>query len=125
MMILERGLPAFAKKLKVPIGSNPKSWGPIIDDIRKEIDARHGRLAQPQKGSAPLKPAAAKAEKRFLEACQEAAIEFRYFADIWRNHIAHGRGHYDDNDAKKVLEHVRSYMETIASKLALKEKVKT
>jgi hypothetical protein len=59
---------------------------------------------------------------RFLDACEEAATEFRYFASVWRNHIAHARGNYDENDAKKVLDHVRSFMETIATKLRLKER---
>ena len=91
MMVLERGLPPFAKRLNVKVKPNRNSCGPIIDDIRKEIDARQAKLAQPPKGSKPLSKGAAQTEKRFLEACQETAIEFRYFTDIWRNHIAHGR----------------------------------
>lgn len=122
MMVLECGLPALAKKLKVTIQPKRNSWGPIIDDIRAEIDARGRRLAQTPRGSTPLNARKAKVEKQFLEACQEAAIEFRYFADVWRNHIAHGRGNYDENDAKKVLDHVRSYMETISRKLNLRER---
>ena len=123
MMILERGLPALAKRVGLKPSANRDSWGPIIKNIQTKIDTRRSHLAGSPKGSKPLSARAAKAERQLLENCQEAATEFRYFAEVWRNHIAHGRGHYDENDAKKVLEHVRTYMETISLKLKLKEKV--
>jgi hypothetical protein len=122
MMVLERGLPLLAKKLKVPIRKDRATWAPIIDNIRSEIDRRRRLLGSPPRGSAPLSASAARAEKALLEPCQEAAIEFRYFADVWRNHVAHGRGDYREEDAKRVLEHVRTFMEIIATKLKLKEK---
>jgi hypothetical protein len=108
------------------VKTKPKrdSWGPIIEDIRKEIDNRLALARKPPAGTKPITAGIAKVRTAFLEACQEAAIEFRYFGDVWRNHIAHGRGDYDENDAKKVLEHVRSYMETISGKIGLKERTK-
>jgi hypothetical protein len=119
MMVLERGLPALAKRLKVQIRTNRDSWGPIIENIKKEIDNRQRLLAHPPRGSPPPTSRAAKTERALLEKCSDAAMEFRYFADVWRNHIAHGRGAYDENDAKKVLDHVRSYMDIIATKIGL------
>jgi hypothetical protein len=43
-----------------------------------------------------------------------AAKEFTYFREAWRNHVAHGRANYDDNDAMKVLTHVREFMSILA-----------
>lgn len=123
MMVLERGLPLLARKLRVSVDKNRATWAPIIDNIRDEIDTRRRALGRPPRGTTPPTGAAARAEKKLLEPCQEAAIEFRYFADVWRNHIAHGRADYDDDDAKRVLGHVRTFMEVIATKLKLKEKV--
>ena len=121
MMVLEFGLPALAKRLKVRFDKNKASWTPIVTDIRDAIDARRKVMASSPRGSKQLSSAAAKRERSFLEACEEAAIEFRYFTNVWRNHISHGRGDYDENDAKKVLDHVRTFMELIATKLKLKE----
>jgi hypothetical protein len=122
MMILERGLPLLAKRLRVTIAKNRATWGPIITDIRNEIDRRRAALAAPPRGTAPLSPAAARVVRKLLEPCEEAAIEFRYFTNVWRNHIAHGSGNYDDEEAKRVLEHVRTFMTILAAKLGVKER---
>jgi hypothetical protein len=45
----------------------------------------------------------------------EAAKEFVYFKEAWRNHAMHGRASYDENDARKVMTHVREFM-TVLSK---------
>jgi hypothetical protein len=121
MMILEFGLPAIAKRLKVRLNKNKATWTPIIENIRDAIDVRRKALAFSPSGQKPPSSAAAARERAFLEACEESAIEFRYFTNVWRNHISHGRGNYDENDAKKVLDHVRTFMELIATKLKLKE----
>jgi hypothetical protein len=123
MMVLELGLASLAKRLKVRMKGDRATWGPIINNIREEIDRRRKHLATTPKGSTPRPARAAKAEKALLEGCEEAAIEFRYFTNVWRNHIAHGRGDYDENDAKKVMEQVRTFMEVISTKLRLKEVV--
>jgi hypothetical protein len=120
MMVLEHGLPALARRLRVPVKKDRASWGGIIKDIREEIDRRHHALFQTPKGQTPPTAKVAKATKKLLDPCRQAAIEFSYFTENWRNHIAHVRATYDENDAKKVLEHVRSFMEVIATKLRLK-----
>ena len=121
MMILERGLPSLAKRLKVPFQKARPTWGDMTTDIRREIDARRTAIGTPPKGSKPLSKRAAKQRLDFLGHCGEAALEFRFFEHAWRNHIAHGRANYDENDAKKVLEHVRAFMELVATRLKLKE----
>lgn len=121
MMVLELGLASLAKRLGVKVSKDRSTWGPIIKKIRDCIDDRQKALASTPAGRKPPTASAAKREKVLLESCQEAAIEFRYFTEVWRNHMAHGRAHYDENDAKKVLDHVRTFMEVIIDKLKLKQ----
>lgn len=120
MMVLERGLPALAKRLKVRFNPSKATWADLTKGIRDKIVAERALLASPPRGSQPMTRAVAARKSDFLEACEEAALEFKFFTTVWRNHIAHGRGDYDENDAKKVLEHVRQFMEIIATKLKLK-----
>ena len=122
MMVLEFGLPALATRLKVGFNPDKATWADLTKGIRDKIADERTALANNPKGKPPPARAAAKRKNEFLEACEEAATEFRYFTTVWRNHIAHGRGDYDENDAKKVLEHVRTFMEVISIKLQLKEK---
>ncbi len=120
-MVLEFGLPALATRLKVKFVPDRATWADLTKEITKKITTERLVLANTPKGAKPPSRAAAKKRSAFLEACEEAVIEFRYFTTVWRNHIAHGRGDYDENDAKKVLEHVRTFMEAIVIKLKLKE----
>jgi hypothetical protein len=121
MMLLERGFPALAKKVGAKFKKERPTWKDMTDAIRARIDARRNALMLPPKGSKPLSKTAAQRERLLLEAAGEAVIEFKFFEHAWRNHIAHGRAAYDENDAKKVLDHVRAFMELIATKLKLKE----
>lgn len=111
----------MAKRLKVPIKKDRATWAPIIGSIQKEIDGRRRNMANPQKGSKAPVGATAIREKRLLDAYELAAFEFKYFTNVWRNHIAHGREVYDENDAKKVLDHVKTFMDVLATNLNLKE----
>lgn len=122
MMILERGLPALADRVGVKFKKDRPTWRDMISDIRNKIDERRNVVGSPPKGRPPPTKRSAKNEILLLEASGEAAVEFKFFEHAWRNHIAHGRADYDENDAKKVLEHVRTFMEVIATNLKLKEK---
>lgn len=124
MMVLERGLPAFAKRLRVRMKPDRSTWGSVIRDIRQEIDRRRTLLENPPRGTKPPTPKTAVKTRVFLDQCEEAAMQLRYFTNVWRNHVAHGHVPYDENDAKKVIEHVRLFMETLASKLQLVERLR-
>jgi hypothetical protein len=108
MMALERGLEALAKRLKVQY--DRRSWQPIFDDIERAI-VKH-RKAQGPKGIPAKRRRAAR-----LTFYAEAAKEFSYFKDAWRNHTAHGRAHYDEQDAAKIMSHVRDFMLHLATEL--------
>jgi hypothetical protein len=53
-----------------------------------------------------------------MQFLSEAAKEFFYFKDGWRNYVAHGRAAYDEHQALGVLEHTRSFMNHLATRLS-------
>ena len=108
MLVLERGLVALANQLKVKRGV--KEWGRLIADIQDAIAALAAARASRPKGSKPPSTKAARAFAKRIKFYSEAAKEFSYFKDAWRNHVAHGRAKYDRNDARKVMTHVREFM---------------
>ena len=73
----------------------------MVKDIRHEMNAKRNAIGAQPKGSKALSKRAANMQLDFLGLCGEAALEFRFFEHAWRNHIAHGRANYDENDAKK------------------------
>ena len=53
-----------------------------------------------------------------LQFLSEAAKEFFYFKDGWRNYVSHNRAAYDEHQAHGVLEHVRAFMNHLATQLS-------
>ena len=47
----------------------------------------------------------------------EGAVQFRYFKDAWRNHVAHLREEYDRDQARSILTHTCDFMEHLAKNL--------
>jgi len=115
MMVLEPSLDALARALKVKYGR--RGWASIIDDLEKAITAASAAAGKTTAGSKPPTPSAAVRRRKDLTIFATAAKEFTYFREAWRNHIAHGRANYDENDARKVLTHVRDFMGTLAPRL--------
>lgn len=101
MRVLEYGLSALAARMGKEIGV--QNWQNIIDQIEAEI--RNQAKALPR--------GIDKSER--LQFLSEAAKEFVYFKDGWRNYVSHNRASYDVHQARSVIEHVRSFM-TIFSK---------
>jgi len=100
MRVLEFGLEWLAKDVEVNMGV--ENWHNILDQIEKRIRETANTLPRGAEKSSRL---------QFLS---EAAKEFRYFKDGWRNYVSHGRGIYDEYQARSVLEHVKSFMLTLA-----------
>jgi hypothetical protein len=48
----------------------------------------------------------------------EAAKEFFYFKDGWRNYVSHRGQPYDEHQALIVLDHVRAFMNHLGARLA-------
>jgi hypothetical protein len=112
MRVLEYGLRALAKKLRISFKTKKgaiipidlQEWGNIIGAIETKIDAMKTRRKSRQKAED-------------LQFYSEAAKEFRYFKDAWRNYVMHTKAMYDPHDAAKVMEHVKEFMQHIATRL--------
>lgn len=115
MMVLERGLAALSGKLGI---KNPKKdWGSILREIEDAIHTLSVSARMMPKGTKPPSPRTAHSRAKLLSFCSEAAKEFTYFKDAWRNHVSHGRAKYGQPDAFKVMTHVRDFMLHLATEL--------
>lgn len=103
MRVLERGLHALARALQVPfsIPFEYQQWNAIIVGIDSAIK----KLEQQPAGQTKTET---------LEFYSQAALQFFYFKDAWRNHVSHSRTSYDGEQAKMVLEHVEAFMRCLA-----------
>lgn len=102
MRILEYGLKALAKEVSLTF--DVQQWENIIDQIEAEIK---------RQGSQPK--SVAKDER--LQFLSEAAKQFTYFKDGWRNYVSHARASYDMSQAYSALDHVKSFMIQLSSRL--------
>lgn len=108
MRVIEHGLRAFAERLGVtfPGPMELENWRNIIDKIEQEVR----KLEQ-------LPKSHDKSQK--TKAYSQAASQFRYFKDAWRNHVSHSREHYDEREAEIVYNHVRDFMQQMVTVMAL------
>jgi hypothetical protein len=104
MAVLEVGLITLAKKFNVP--SENKNWQNIIEPIESKIRGM---------GSNPARSSDWKSEQEFYS---QVAIHFMFLKDAWRNSVAHGRGKYTEEEAKRIMENVRGFMQKLATKLS-------
>lgn len=107
MRVLEIGLHAFAAHLGVSMTTpiELENWKNVIDLIEKEIRKLEARPKS-----------AEKSEK--LRQYSDAASQFRYFKDAWRNHVSHARVPYDSREAETVWNHTRDFMQAMAEIMA-------
>jgi hypothetical protein len=104
MRVLECGLKALSDALGLPFGSDV--WHVTIDRIESEIRELERVWPKGQNKS------------EFLKFYSEAAKEFRYFKDGWRNYVSHRMSVYDGSQALSTMNHVRDFMQTISSRLS-------
>ncbi|NOT41629.1 MAG: hypothetical protein HOP13_14155 [Alphaproteobacteria bacterium] len=107
MRILEIGLKALAAS--VGLTFDVQQWKNIIDLIEVEIDKIR------ENGIPGMGKAAKDARLQFLS---EAAKEFSYFKDGWRNYVSHNKLSYDEHQALGTLEHVRAFMNQLSKHLS-------
>lgn len=106
MAILQAGLYALADDVGVMLRYPVElaEWGEVLSAIERKIEPMRN-----------LPRSAARDERvTFLSEC---AVQFRYFKDAWRNHIAHMRGSYDRDQAHSILLHVRDFMEKLSTRV--------
>jgi hypothetical protein len=98
MRVLERGLRVLATKFSVTF--NNTTWHNIIEQIESKIRKMDSSFG-----------ADWKEQQKF---CSEAASQFMFLKDAWRNHIMHLSDVYDEGKALSVLRHVHELMRTLA-----------
>lgn len=103
MRVMEIGLTVFANRFIVP--SDHTNWHNIIEGIEKAVR---------NMGADPNKSAHWKDEQEFYS---QAASHFMVTKDAWRNHTAHARGKYTDEEAETILINVRGFMQRLATRL--------
>jgi hypothetical protein len=107
MGIVQGGLHALANDLNVafPFPIVLAEWKNVIDQIESEIR----KLEQLKRGQI-------KDEK--IKFYSTVAVQFRYFKDAWRNHVAHFREQYDEHQALSILNHTRDFIEYLSEEIA-------
>ena len=104
MRVLEYGLGALARNVGRVF--DIQNWYNIINEIEAAIKEEDKSL-----------PRGSEKNER-LHFLSEAAKEFSYFKDGWRNYISHNKCTYDEHQARSVMEHTRHFMTILASNLS-------
>lgn len=104
MNALEFGIRALAAEVGTIFKAEieVENWKNVIDAIESDIQKKIKRIEQNEPKSLE------KLAK--LKAQADTAMQFRYFKDAWRNHVAHGRDSYDEHQAETILTHVTDFM---------------
>jgi hypothetical protein len=99
MRILERGLSVLAKKFGIDFGHT--NWHNVIEEIEKKVRRMDSGVG-----------ADWKEQQKF---CSQAATQFMFLKDAWRNHVMHVRDvPYDEGRALSVFGHVGEFMQALA-----------
>lgn len=109
MRVLEHGLEWISGQLGVEFGLD--SWHVVLNKIESEIKEMQKQARGPSKIAR-------------LTFYSEAAKEFTYFKDAWRNHVMHGRGNYDEEASKRIMDHVGHFMKQLAPQVLSLEGLK-
>jgi hypothetical protein len=103
MRALEPALIALAAPFP-SISPTYENWNQIIEQIEKAVRA----LGQQPKSQ----------QKIDDETFFGAATSHLYFVkNAWRNHVAHGRDSYSDDEAVKILSHTLEFIESLCPRL--------
>jgi len=103
MRVLEVGLRALVLDIGLPYKT--EAWGRILDEIESEM-----KKLRASDNKSP--------KKKHLQLYAQAAIEFGYFKDAWRNHVMHETSYFDGNRAKSIMDHVQNFMQSISGWLS-------
>jgi len=104
MRVLEFGLRA----LSADVGKtfDRQQWHNILEEIESSIE-----------NIRKTGPRGVEKDER-LNWLSQAAKEFYYFKDGWRNYAAHGRAKYDEHQARSMMDHVCNFMNHLATRLS-------
>ncbi len=107
MRAVEIAMRSLAIELGVtfPFAIELAQWQNVIDGITKEIK----NLESLPKGSSKSE------NQKFYS---EAAIQFTYFKDAWRNHVSHSRVIYGESEALTIHDHALQLLVSLSPKLS-------
>ena len=107
MMVLEHALKAMARH--VGAINKDDQWKNVIDEIEVSIERIQNNGIQGKNKAV---------KNEVLQKLSEAAKEFSYFKDGWRNYVTHGKARYDGPQAFSILSHVRAFAIKLAPQLS-------
>lgn len=102
MRALEPGLSALAAPFSV--SASYENWQNIIEQIESKIRALGQQTKTPQRI----------ADDKFFG---EAVAHLYFVKNAWRNHVAHSRDSYSDDEALKILQHSKEFIESLCPRL--------
>lgn len=102
MKAMEVGMNALAQRLGVPF--RVEQWHVVIQSIESAVRQRSAGKKTPRR----LK------DDKFYGEC---AAHLFFVKNAWRNHVMHVREHYNDQQAEKILDRSRTFLEGAAERL--------
>jgi hypothetical protein len=103
MRALEFGLRWLGGRVKLDaLETKGENWKNVIDQIEKKVRQMENEPKSEDKS------------KR-LQFLSEAAAQFRWFKDAWRNDAAHSHSHYDEREGAPLFLHVSDFFRHIAA----------
>lgn len=106
MRVLEIGLSVLREKFSVSLAHT--NWAPAIEEIESKIREMH---KDPMWKILPD----CKEQQEFYA---QAATHFGILKDAWRNYTMHVRGKYTEDEAERVFESVKGFMQKLAERLS-------
>lgn len=105
MRVLEIGLATLGTVFGVSLSHT--NWAPAIERIESKVREMHKDptwKVQPD----------CKEQQEFYA---QAASHFVILKDAWRNHTTHVRGKYTEDEAERIFETVKAFMQKLAERL--------
>jgi hypothetical protein len=106
MRVLEIGLAALGKEFDVSL--EHINWQPALDQIEKKV----------REMSRDSKWRSRPDFKEMQEFYSQAASHFAILKDAWRNHTMHVRGKYTQEEAERIFDNVKDFMQKLSERLA-------
>jgi len=101
MRVMEKIVQRFAKRLGLTVNLE-QPWGAILAPIDREIEAMPGGTS------------ASAQQKAWKGACSEVAVFLRHVKNAWRNDTMHPKRTYTEEEATRVFETVKAFVQSFA-----------
>lgn len=105
MRVLEIGLTALGKVFGVSLAHT--NWAPAIEQIESRVREMHKDADWKARSDC-------KDQQEFYA---QAASQFGILKDAWRNYTMHARGFYTEEQAERIFENVKAFMQKLAERI--------